>query len=385
MLKVMVRGICLALLLAFVATAVAVPAEPAKAAKRPVVGIGDQKVDMFFDPRFKWLKIRHGRLVVPWYVATKRATRLDRFLADIWLKSARRKRVQALVGFGQHPAKLFRKKAPTVKQYRAAFRAFRKKYPWVKTYIPWNEANHCSQPTCRKPELAAKYFNTVKRYCKGCKVVAADVLDQPDMGKWLRRFRKATRYKPTIWGLHNYFDVNRRRSKGTRKFLRMLPRRSRVWITETGGIVKRQHRKKNRKRAFPENPTHAGKVTRYVLRMSRALRIERVYLYHWNIHQRRPYWDSGVIDLYGRIRPGFKELARFLGKNWRKAPKVRKKTPPNNGNNPQPPNEVPPSSPPPSNPPPSGDGGGGGSQPPPPPPDPCPGGTMVGGICVPAL
>ncbi len=41
---------------------------------------------------------------------------------------------------------------------------------------------------------------------------------------------------PTIWGLHNYSDINRLQSWRTHRLVRALG--GQVWLTETGGIVK---------------------------------------------------------------------------------------------------------------------------------------------------
>ena len=40
---------------------------------------------------------------------------------------------------------------------------------------------------------------------------------------------------PSIWGLHNYSDVNRLQSWRTRELSKALG--GQVWLTETGGIV----------------------------------------------------------------------------------------------------------------------------------------------------
>ncbi len=64
------------LLLAVVVALLA--AAPAEAATRPIIGIGDQKAQMFEDPRLKWLGVRHARLVVPWYVATGKQNAVER-------------------------------------------------------------------------------------------------------------------------------------------------------------------------------------------------------------------------------------------------------------------------------------------------------------------
>jgi hypothetical protein len=344
-------------------------AGPAGAATRPLVGIGDQKSQMFEDPRFGWLGIKHARLVVPWYVGSGTNPEELRYV-DEWLRAARRSGVQPLIGFGHGFVGWTRIYLPKVAEYRRAVKQFRRRYPWVKNYITWNEANHCSQPTCRKPARVAQYYDALRRECKGCTVVGAALIDQPNMTRWLRAFRKEAKGEPKVYGLHNYLDVNRLRTSGTRRLLRAVPRRARIWITETGGLVYRKHYK--RKADFPENAVHAGKVTSHVLRTARALRrIDRVYLYHWNVDRFQPTWDSGLIDHLGVARPGFDALARHQRRDPRAAPAAAPPPPrpaPPIGTNPgPPPSGGGSSSPPPSSepPPPSG-GGGGGSEPPPP-------------------
>ena len=67
----------------------------------------------------------------------------------------------------------------------------------------------CGVGTCRRPELVARYYTLIRRNCLGCKVVAADLLDQPNMVGWARAFRRAARFEPKYWGLHDYIDANR--------------------------------------------------------------------------------------------------------------------------------------------------------------------------------
>ena len=43
---------------------------------------------------------------------------------------------------------------------------FRERYPWVRDYLTWNEANHCSQPTCRNPKRAAQYYLALRKHCR---------------------------------------------------------------------------------------------------------------------------------------------------------------------------------------------------------------------------
>ena len=339
-------------LLAVVLLASLVWAPSASAAKPLKIGIGDQKPAMFEDPRMPWLGIKHARLVVPWYVASG-IDKNELAYVESWLRAARRAGVEPLVGFGHGFSGFMRIYAPKPAEYRREVKRFRKRFPWVRKFIAWNEANHCSQPTCRRPERAAQYFDAVKSVCPRCTVVAADVIDQPNMLKWLKRFRKAAKRKPTLIGLHNYLDVNRLRLTGTRKLVRAVPRGTRIWITETGGVVYRKHFR-GRVAEFPETPEHAGKVTSYLLRTAKALpRIDRVYLYHWNIDRDGATWDSGLIDPHGGARPGFAALARAMRRDPRRAPAPAKPpaptpapSPPVGSNEPPPPSGG--SSPPPA-------------------------------------
>ena len=356
------------LLVALVCVVAAAWATPASAAK-PIVGIGDQKAQMFEDPRLPWLGVRHARLVVPWFAETKSASAEDKRHIAAWLNGARRRGIQPLVAFGHGFVGWTRIYLPKVDEYRRAVRAFRKRWPWVRTYIPWNEANHCSQPTCRKPERAAQYFDVMKRSCPKCTILATAVIDQPNMVSWLKKFDRAAKSRMTIVGLHNYLDVNRLRSSGTRRLLKAF--KGDVWITESGGVVYRRHFK-SRVADFPENATHAGKVTRFVLDMATRLssRVKRVYLYHWNVDRPEPTWDSGLIDWAGIARPGFSALARHLGRDPLRAPRpivlpaiAGDPAPPGAPGGPAPPppssggEQPPPSQPPPSDPPPEEDPG----------------------------
>ena len=309
---------------------------PAAAPGAVTLGIGDQKTDMFGDPRFQWLGLKHARLVVPWYVANS-GPEADRKYVGRWLRAARGQGVQPLVGFGHGFVGWTRTYLPSVREYTAAVKAFRRRWPWVRQFIVWNEANHCSQPTCKKPQRAAAYYDALRRACRTCTIVAADILDQPNMNRWLRQFRRAAKEKPKLLGLHNYLDVNRLQARRTREFVRIA--KAPVWITETGGVVRRKHFRS--KAAFPENEDHAGRVTTHLLRLAERLpQIKRVYIYHWNMHRAEATWDSGLFDHFGVARPAFGVLARHVGRDPARAPALPPWAPPPSGE-PQPPPETP--------------------------------------------
>jgi hypothetical protein len=344
-------------------------AAPAVAHARVLVGIGDQKPTMFTDPRFRWLGIQRARIVVSWDVQHFKA---ERTWVAGWLAAARTAHVEPLVAFGHDWSGKHRTYLPGINQYRAAFERFRRAYPWVHEYTAWNEANHCSQPTCHRPDMAAHYYDVVRDACPQCTVVAADVLDQRNMASWIRAFTRAARHKPRLWGLHNYLDANRLRTTGTRHLLKVV--KGQVWVTETGGLVRRNHYRAQI--AFPESAAHAARVTSFVLKVADSEpRIRRVYFYQWNADSLFQAWDSGFIDPFGKHRAAYDVLARWLGRDPHRAPK-------------DPPFEAPPSPPPASEQPPPSQGGPPPPQqqqqqppPPNPPPSPPPSCTLPQPLC----
>ena len=63
----------------------------------------------------------------------------------------------------------------------------------------------------QEPEARRRYYDALRSVCGSkCKVMAADVLDQSTVKKWLTDFIRYSKNKGRIWGLHNYKDVNRR-------------------------------------------------------------------------------------------------------------------------------------------------------------------------------
>ena len=244
--------------------ALLVLAAPADAKSRYRVGIGEQKLEMFSDSAFAPLKIKRVRYNVNWDWNRLGYTRDN---LDAYLTAAHAQRIDVLVHLGasagcwngKRYSRAKHCKAPSRRKYARSVRTLRKKYPFVKTFGAWNEANHKSQPTYKKPKLAARYYDTLRKTCRKCTVVAADLLDSSNLFRYARKFKKRAHHKVRIWGLHNYSDVNRHRSRQTRKFLRKV--RGQVWLTETGGIV-------NFRPQFPYSTKRAAKRTRYLFSLA---------------------------------------------------------------------------------------------------------------------
>ena len=269
------------------------------------VGIADQKVDMFSDPRFGTLGITRARLAIGWDALTSAREVAE---VDSWLQGAQAAGVEPLVSFMHSRSN--RRRVPTPERLKYEFRRFRQIWPWVTTFATWNEANHCGEPLCHRPRLAAAYYRALRRECPSCTILAPEVLDMPNLRTWVKDFNRKLGYSPRIWGLHNYVEVNRFRMQRLRELLRTVPR-AQVWLTETGGLVRRDNASTT---DIPEGPRHAGEVTRYIFDriLPRNPRVTRVYIYHWNAGPPKTTWDSALITPGGRERSALFVLARVL-------------------------------------------------------------------------
>jgi hypothetical protein len=280
---------------------------PPSSAAALVVGIGDQRPEMFRDPRFQALGLRYARLSIGWNALQNRS---QARALGAWLAAAQADRVHPLIAFEQSRIHGQRKHLPTAGQLGHQFRILRARYPWVTEFATWNEANYCGQPTCHKPALVASYYREMRRICPHCAVLGAELLDERNMVPWVRAFKHALHGEASIWGLHNYIGANRLQSASTRALLGVT--RGQIWFTETAGLVARR---KHGRRDFPESATHAARVTQFVFtRLARlSSRVGRTYLYQWQAgaHRREP-WDSALLGANGAPRPAFWVLVREL-------------------------------------------------------------------------
>jgi hypothetical protein len=300
------------LLTALLVLAVAATAGPAAAASRYKVGIGEQNASMFSDPNFRSLGLKRVRYLVPWDWRTHAGIAAE---TRAYIAAARAARKELFVTFTasrgcwngvRYTSGKKRCKPPSAAAYKKMLKAFRKEFPFIKVFAPWNEVNHQSQPTFKRPKLAATYYNTLRANCRGCTIVAADVLDSSNMVGYVKAFRRHAKGTPRIWGMHNYSDVNRRRPRMTLRMLKAVP--GQVWLTETGGLV-------SFGRNWKYNTTRAANRTKYMFALAdkyskkrRGLRsrITRIYPYSWNGERRGARFDAGLVGPDGKPRPAFK-------------------------------------------------------------------------------
>ena len=287
------------------AALVAVPAAQAKVR----VGLSEQSPNVFDQANWTQLKLKRVRYIFPWDYAKQAGNHAE---VTAFMNAARAKRQEVLATFSatrgcfvnNRYSKKKACKAPSQKAYKAAVKGFRKEFPYAKTFTPWNEVNHVSQPTYKKPKLAAKYYKTMKSACKRCTVMAADVLDSSDVKSYLRKFLRASKGKGRIWGLHNYKDVNRKQSKGVKNVLSVV--KGQVWLTETGGIV-------NFKPSFKYNLKRAAKATKYMFKLARKYpRVKRIYVYRYFGEPRTARFDAGLVNPDGSPRPAYKQFKKSI-------------------------------------------------------------------------
>jgi hypothetical protein len=290
---------------ALLAALVAVPAAQAKVR----VGLSEQSPAMFDQANWAKLKLKRVRYIASWDYAKHPGERAE---VSGFMDAARAHRQEVLVTFNSHRGCFLNNKykkskvckAPSAKAYKAAVKGFRKEFPYVKTFAPWNEVNHISQPTYRKPKLAARYYKAMKSVCKKCKVMAADVLDSSDVKSYLRKFQRATKSKGRIWGLHNYKDVNRRQSKGVRNLAAVT--KGQIWLTETGGFVQ------FKTTGFPFSLKRAAARTKYMFKLAKKYHVSRLYNYRWFGEPRKARFDAGLVNPDGSARPGLKQFRKSI-------------------------------------------------------------------------
>jgi hypothetical protein len=288
-------------------------AAPAHSAFNVRVGIGDQNASMFAHPDFQRLKIKRVRYFIPWH-ALSQPHEMQR--ATEYVNAAKAARVSVFMHISSDNLTRRKAKLPSKRRYRRAVvplvRHFRRM--GVREWGARNEANHDSQATWRSPKRAAWEFRVVKGACKRCTVVGLDVLDQRGVGRYIARFYRALsrkwRRRASIVGIHNYSDINRKRTRGTRTIFRAVRRynrRATFWLTETGGVVKLGT-------TWRYSTRRAAKRLGYLFKVTKRYRrqIKRLYLYNWTGAPRDARMDTGLVNPDGTRRPGYRVVARNI-------------------------------------------------------------------------
>ena len=320
-LYVAMRRISALLSIALVAALAAAPG--AHAAKYNVaVGIGDQAGHMFTQQLFKDLKVKKARYFIRWNAASNPGE-LQR--ADDYIAQARAAGVKVLMHISTNDLRAKKAKLPTVAQYKKYVGKLVKRYKakGITEWGVWNEANHKTQPTYKNPKRAAQFFVAMRGLCKGCTIVALDVLDQAGSDRyitsWFKALGRSNWSKAKVIGIHNYSDTNRFRSTGTAKILKTAKkydRKANFWLTETGGLAAFGG-------AFPCDLTRQVKAVKYMFTLTKKFRkdIKRLYSYNYfgtsQANCQAGAFDAGLVDENGNARPAyatFKSNARSFAR-----------------------------------------------------------------------
>jgi hypothetical protein len=291
--------------LPFLLAALLLLGAPAAAGARAIVGLGDQHASTFAEPKLRSLHLKTARLALEWdWYADPAAVAAT----DQWMAGVRAAGLRPLISFNRDWKPSGHHYLPSPAAVVQSFGLLRLRYPDVRDFGVWNEANHKTQPLQHNPKMAARYYNAMKAACRGCNIVAADVLDDPSMPRWIATFRRYA-HDPRLWGLHDYRDANRR-TGSTKRFLHTV--KGTVWLTETGGIRAAVHGKRGRAAAMKASLHNQASAVRRVFAIAReSSRIKRIYFYQWR-HDPTSPWDSAFLNADGSLRPAFYALRSGL-------------------------------------------------------------------------
>lgn len=305
----MLRRLTLSLL-ALAALLVAAPAAQAKIA----FGVGDQGTSMFDNASWKSLKLKKTRYFIHWNAIDKAG---ERRKADDFVRAARRNKVKVLMHISTDDLRSKRGRLPSVSQYRSKVGSLVKRYrkQGVTDWGVWNEANHKTQPTWNNPQRAAQYFVEMKKLCKGCNIVALDVLDQDGYQRYIQRwgrFAGTHGRSAKIIGIHNYSEVNRRRATATTGIIRetrKFNRTAKFWYTETGGLARFEAPGLN-----TLDLARQANRTQYMFDLAKRFRkdVTRLYSYNWVGTDGQTRFDAGLSNADGSPRPALDVVARNL-------------------------------------------------------------------------
>jgi len=268
---------------------------------------------MFGNPLWQQLHTKIARYIAP-YDAAVRSFSYDQ--AKVWIQAAEAKHQQILVAF--YHSEYTPTKLPSVALYQHDVQKFIKLFPHVRQYQAWDESNRgnvlhsFASPSA---SASAKYYQALLRVCKGCTDIGLDVLDQANITPTLRYISEFKReiahlhtIMPSIWGLHDYSDVNRLQSWRTRALTQALG--GQVWLTETGGIVQFKPEFLN---VRGSGLTRAAKVLKYMFNVAASNpQIKRLYIFDWSGGTTSTRFDAGLTDAHNKPRAGYVAVCKAL-------------------------------------------------------------------------
>ena len=293
--------------LVLLATLVLVPSAEAKYR----VGVGDQHASMFDSARWQSLKLKRTRYIVPWNWNKDAALTAE---VTAYMNRARAARQQVLVAFtarngcwnnGRY-SRSRACRAPSAKAYRSSFRAFDNAFPWVKTYSAWNEVNHASQPTYKKPGLAVRYYEVLRKDARGAssrswpRTCSTRRTWRATCARSCARPRAAAPVGPAQLPGRQPPHVGRHAPDALDG-----PRR---------GLADRDRRHRRSSGASASAPSRAANRTKWMFKLAnrydsrqRGLRskITQLYVYRWFGEARGARFDAGLVNPNGSPRKAY--------------------------------------------------------------------------------
>jgi hypothetical protein len=291
-----------------IAALVAALAVPASAGAY-TLGVSDQQAQTFTNPLFAPLKFKEARYITPYDVMESPA---DKAALDQWITAARAAHQKILISFEHSHRGSRAKTLPSVAAYTKEVKKFKKAYPFVTQISPWNEVNrkifftpstgYQGQPTWNSPKRVAQYYMAARKVWPGKTIVGIDILDENNVNrtiKYLKSFLRYAKPTPKIIGFHNYSDTNRFSVTRTKRVLATF--KGKVWLTETGGIVKLGT-------SFPYSLSRASRALGCMFTLAKTnKRIQALFVYQFNpaADPLTARFDAGLINPDGTTRPGY--------------------------------------------------------------------------------
>ena len=297
----------------------------AEARVPPEVGIGENNDTLFADPLFPAIGVRHVRVVVSYDVIARADDELGprdslpgrgagAWRRSRWSRSSTRAATRAGVrstragrsaGSRPRPSTSARS-SPSASGSRTCARTRRGTSPTTAR----SRRGTRPRPPRGSPTSRRVTARTARSSSATCSTRPTNRLARRPTyratTRWIQRYRAALRTPRDVCGIHNYSDVNRFRTAGTRA----LMRRARL-----PPVLAHRDRRDHVRRAAGRATASARRARpRFLFRLvAREPRIARVYVYTW-FGRVTPQWDSGLVarraDGTTTPRPALDDRAR---------------------------------------------------------------------------
>ena len=314
--QVLTRALLLSLLLLVV---------PAPAVAAPLIGIGEQKPEMFQDARWQALGLTRGALhrrrgTCSTTGAARAARHLDGRRARVRRPRAARLRALAAIGAAAQEAAVRRHVRARVPAHPQALSRGPR--------LDHLERGQPPVPADLQPAAARSRAST-----GSCAATAAAAGSSPPTCSTSRACRagsggsSAAPITPRIWGLHNYGDTNR--CAPTRRAGCSASPAGSCGSPRPAGSSSGASTRAGRSRASSRySQRHAARATKHVFGSpASAARIRRVYLYHWQAPPIVTNWDSAFLGPTRPVPPGLPHARRQLAAGAAAAARPRRGTP----------------------------------------------------------